>query len=61
MKSLWNNEVWDSSVKKIDAKLINTIGKYFTNPEDTYIYHCAGGYSPEHKLKMLTSILPLCF
>jgi len=61
MKSLWNNEVWDASVKKIDAKLINTIGKYFTNPEDTYIYHCAGGYSPEHKLKMLTPILPLCF
>ena len=61
MKSLWNNEVWNSSVKKIDAKLINTIGKYFTNPEDTYIYHCAGGYNPEHKVKMLTSILPLCF
>ena len=61
MKLLWTNKLFDESVKKIDAKLINTIGKYFTNPEDTYIYHCAGGYSPEHKVKMLIPILPLCF
>jgi hypothetical protein len=61
MKLLWKNKQWDDSVKKIDAKLMNTIGKYFTTPEDTFIYHCAGGYNPNHKLEMLKNILPICF
>lgn len=61
MKLLWKNKQWDDSVKKIDAKLMNTIGKYFTKPEDTFIYHCAGGYNPNHKLEMLKNILPICF
>jgi mannan polymerase II complex MNN10 subunit len=61
MKLLWENKMWDESVKKIDAKLINTIGKYFRTPEETFIYHCAGGYNPNHKLEMLKNILPICF
>jgi hypothetical protein len=61
MKLLWENKNFDNEVKKIDAKLINTIGKYFTNSEETFVYHCAGGFQPVHKLKMLKSVLPLCF
>lgn len=61
MKLLWDNQLWDKSVKKIDANLINTIGKYFKTADETFIYHCAGAYKSDHKLEMLKNILPLCF
>lgn len=61
MKLLRNNQLWDKSVKKIDANLINTIGKYFKTADETFIYHCAGAYKSDYKLEMLKNILPLCF
>lgn len=61
MKLLWNNEDIDKSVKKIDTREMNTLSKYFENPNDTFIYHCSGAYKSEQKVEMVKNILPLCF
>jgi hypothetical protein len=61
MKLLWNDTTLDNSVKKIDTRQINMISKYFSNPVDTFVYHCAGSYDEDTKIKMLQNILPLCF